>query len=564
MQVESRNFTVHKNILFSVMQSQAGTLGKALLEGVMNSIDAGATSCSVVLEPTRFSVQDNGRGIQTKDEIINWFEQFGTPHEQGDAVYGRFRMGRGQLMAFGVNKWRTSTFEMKVDIRNQGLDYLLGEKLKPVKGCRIDVELYEPLTHSGLDEVQREFADLVRFAQIPVRLNGKVVSKPPALASWDMETDDAYVKTSRHGDMLVYNLGVLVRAYPQYVFGCGGFIVSKLPLEVNFARNDVITHRCQVWQRIHKTLRAVNMAKVAAKSTLTADEREFLARQWAFEELPYELRSRMHHVKLFTDVLGRHHSLADIMQGPPVTVANEQQARVGGRLHREQAYFVLSKATLARFRVYDLDTLADKLEDVSGIRLTLAADEFATLAQGYGETYKALGDENLAPVELAVLQALRATHDKFFMWASGALKCTQQRELLAGESDVAEAWTDGQKRITLERRQLERAARRGVAGFFELMLTLVHEYCHDDADLESHEHDLVFYNKHHDALQYRSGKLHALTTEAHAKFMRLAKKSGLAVMQDAGRAKPCLSAASAAGAARRLVAHENQLGLFTV
>lgn len=532
MNSENRNFTVHPHILFSVIQSQAGTLAKALLEGVMNSIDAGATRVSVRLDNEGFTVRDDGRGFQSREEILNWFEQFGTPHEEGDAIYGKFRMGRGQMMAFALNVWRTGTFRMDVDIKGKGLDYRLTDRLYPVKGCKIEGKLYEPLTASALDEVVTEFNQLVRYAQIPVSLNGRVISKRPELQAWDVETEDAYIKTSRSGDLLVYNLGVLVRAYPQYHFGCGGVVVSKKQLAVNFARNDILTHQCDTWRNISAYLKRLNLQKIACKSSLNSEERSFLAKQWAFGNIPPAFELPVNDLKLFTDASGKHHSLQDVLAVGRVTVATEKQARTGARLHREGRAFVLSEETLERFRVDSPEELIRVLQYSMGVSLPLETESFDTLALGCEETYQTHEDSELTLPELCALQALRARHDKFYQWFASVEKSSGQRELRAGSSEVAEAWTDGASYVVLTRKTLARAAEKGISGFFELLMTLVHEYCHDTADLESHTHDLVFYNKHHDIVQYKAGKLMALAQELHAHYLRLARKAGVTLIVD--------------------------------
>lgn len=37
--------------------------------------------------------------VHSEENIENFFKTFGKPHEDGDSVYGKFRMGRG-IMAF--------------------------------------------------------------------------------------------------------------------------------------------------------------------------------------------------------------------------------------------------------------------------------------------------------------------------------------------------------------------------------------------------------------------------------------------------------------------------------
>ena len=123
---ETRRFKMHPKLLFDVIQRQAGSLAKAVLEGVMNSIDAKATKCRITLTNNELTISDDGTGIRTRKSIEDFFETFGQPHDESEGkVYGTFRMGRGQLFAYGKNRWRTGPFEMKIDIKNKGLDYEL-------------------------------------------------------------------------------------------------------------------------------------------------------------------------------------------------------------------------------------------------------------------------------------------------------------------------------------------------------------------------------------------------------------------------------------------------------
>lgn len=502
---ETLDFTVDVALLHSIIKSQAGTLGKALLEGVMNSIDAGATGLTVTLDVNGFSLKDDGRGFQSREEIEKWFRKFGTPHEEGDATYGRFRIGRGQMMAFATNVWRTGTFKMSVDIKHKGMGFVLEENLRAKKGCQVDGVLYTPLTGSGLDEVISEFSSLVKFAQIPVRLNGKLISKNPANMKWDFETEDAYVLIDREKEkpLQVYNLGVLVKEYSNWMYGCGGIVVSKKQLQVNFARNDILLGECKVWSRISENVKAANVSKVANKGSLNSGERRFLASQYVYGNIkdadvdPLDL-------KLITDVTGRHHTIRDLMKAPRISISSQKQGRTGSQLHRQGKAFMLSEETLTRFSVDDVGELISVLKSSTGYEFPQAM-AFEEVAAGFSENFAVIDRNTLTPVEYCVFETLQAYHEKFFAWYSSVERSCGIRELRVGDSNVAKAWTDGRTYITMERGMLTQVAKRGAPAMMDMLCTLTHEYVHDDSDLESHSHDNIFYNKYHDLLQGRGG-----------------------------------------------------------
>jgi hypothetical protein len=165
---ETRAFKVHPQLLWDVIQRQAGTLTKAVAEGVMNSIDAGAKTVRVSLSDTAVSITDDGKGFRDRKEIELFFETFGQPHEEGDATYGTFRMGRGQMFSFGKNRWRSGRFSMAVDIKGKGLDYDLTEESEARDGCEIKIELYRPLSLLQRREIADDLRRSLRY--VPVEL----------------------------------------------------------------------------------------------------------------------------------------------------------------------------------------------------------------------------------------------------------------------------------------------------------------------------------------------------------------------------------------------------------
>ncbi len=74
---ETRKFSMHPDLLYSVIKNQAGSIGKAILELVMNSIDAGATRVDITLDRRTVKVADDGKGFTSRQEIDEFFETFG-------------------------------------------------------------------------------------------------------------------------------------------------------------------------------------------------------------------------------------------------------------------------------------------------------------------------------------------------------------------------------------------------------------------------------------------------------------------------------------------------------
>jgi hypothetical protein len=75
----------------------------------------------------------------------------------------------------------------------------------------------------------------------------------------------------------------------------------------------------------------------------------------------------------------------------------------------------------------------------------------------------------------------------------------ENRRILVGESDTAEAWTDACEHIWINRKRLA-LVREGRVGWVKLAGLLLHEFVHDEDDRGSHVHDKDFYEKVHDLL----------------------------------------------------------------
>lgn len=194
-------FELDPQIIHHIIYSQAGSIGKAVIELIMNSVDAGAKQVSVEITAEGFVCRDDGR----------------------------FRLGRGQIMAHARTLWGSNLWQMSVDTREMGYNYDLDELTTAVPGCSVRGEWYEPLSSQERLSCLQEIRDLVRYTPVIVSLNGAVITRQPALEKWDAEDDEAWYRLREEGAVAIYNQGVLVRHDPGHQWGVGGRIVSKKP-----------------------------------------------------------------------------------------------------------------------------------------------------------------------------------------------------------------------------------------------------------------------------------------------------------------------------------------------
>lgn len=509
MAAKKRKFKAHEQHLVNTVLRQAGTLWKAVLEGVMNSVDAGATRCDIKLTKNMVVIQDDGRGFETEKEIAEHFETFGTPHEEGDATYGEFRMGRGQMFAFGANDWQTNKFQMLVDIKKHGLDYELFQLREKTVGCRIEIRLYEELLPSELNTAAEELEKYVRYSPIPVTLNGKQLNLVAGNEKWDHVLPGAYLKLKDSlGEMRVYNLGMFVCAIPASEVGSGGILVSRKRLKLNFARNDVMrsgSQKCPVWAKVEPLMREKVQEAIKRKPTLTGDGRLSIFRRLRAGEPVAGLAD----MALFTTCSGRHFTLKQLMNAretyPAICLGPYHDSRAD-KVMQMKLGFSLRKECLEMLGVATLPEFLVKLDNtvrVNCLKYLGPNDKFFAkwptstlekLAGELNEKYKLLKDSELKPVELAILKTIRRSA-KYM----GARMDRKDRQIVLGVSANAAAWTDGETYIAIDRNRID--ASNSIRLWTTLGHLMTHEYCHDGPSHATHTHSPEFYEHYHDSVR---------------------------------------------------------------
>ncbi|WP_409160593.1 ATP-binding protein [Pectobacterium sp. B2J-2] len=524
-------FELDPQIIHHIIYSQAGSLGKALIELLMNSVDAQASSVLLTVSREGFICVDDGHGFASRDDVVNYFGRFGTPHIEGDATYGRFRLGRGQIMAHARTVWRSLAWQMRVDTRTMGYNYDLDDFNDAVPGCQISGEWYEPLSEVEFMSAVQEIRDLVRYTSVRVELNGRLITRNPATEKWDAEDEFAWYRVRNEGAVSIYNQGVLVRHDPGHVWGVGGLIVSKRAIGLNVSRTEILRKTCPVWKSISKQfgeLAAVFASKVghyrktesrrehAVKALLAGDDA--LVTLYRDEEVITLLPGKKH-VTLFNFLRNCRRNRPGDYEGC-FTIANEIDGiPLGEQLARSDIVVVVHPDTLTRFGCNSGD---DFIECLSQIHCNLrqhgdqnswymrgcfepAIIDFTTLKEAFVERTQLLREKDVLDAEtLRVWRALRWCLCQYARRCTGGggrwthyTRGGKIFHILLGEATSAEAWTDGESYIAYDIdivRRLRADPLRTASYLFSLT---EHEVAHEGDSMDC-GHDEAFYQRFHD------------------------------------------------------------------
>ncbi len=499
VKTEKRDLAMHPKLLMDTINRQAGTLQKANLEGVMNAIEAGSPVVRIELKvdvndcsKARLSIGDDGIGIETKEELIKHFETFGTPHDKNECTtWKQFRMGRGQMFAFGKNIWRTATFKMIVDIKKNGLTYELQENLPYVKGCQIDIDLYHnPVgySHNSIDQYKECLTEQIKFIEGKILFNGEQINTPASECSWDFEDEDSYYLYNVGTDFKVYNLGAFVMYASLSDMGMLGVVVSKKQLKVNFARND-IHDDCDIYNRIKITVKQ-NRIKKTRKSRRVLNTWERIATLKDLRDGTQELED-IQTLSLIPTAQGKHVSLAFVKKIKEQWCFAPLGDRYADKLIEGEQAICLSEKILSdlgyrgkKSRFFNWLTNSEE-RHVYGQdqweNLSILYVDFKDLRGGINDSYSTLPRKKYAPSERRIIDYMQG------------MGCWDGRQILLGYSDTAAGWTNGTSYICIDRHWLRRKSISYGSDIAQIMMLLAHEMAHDEDSRGTHIHGPEFY-----------------------------------------------------------------------
>ncbi len=257
------------------------------MEMLMNACDASATRVEFQTKTDKegrllnLTVRDNGRGFDP-DRAAEVFGILGLPHTEAEdstrnTLFGQFRMGRGQMLQYGVVTWLSGNHRFDVDVQQYGLQFQHTLAKAPTLGCSVSLDLYAG-HNLRTDAIKAEVETAGHYLDMAVLWDGE----PMAIAApahspedWTITTPDFYFQQNGKHSLEVYNQGVYVgRTYCQ---GLSGVFVSRTPLAVNMSRNAWLTDTCPVFKKLRKAANAhfavtLDKAKLCLSEVRTASD----------------------------------------------------------------------------------------------------------------------------------------------------------------------------------------------------------------------------------------------------------------------------------------------------
>lgn len=499
-------FEIDKAIITDLIYSQNGTISTALRELVMNAIDAKSKRCDIQLNTHSFSVSDNGCGFKSRESIEQVFKRFGEPHEDGDATFGRFRIGRGQIMSFGTITWHSNGFKMHTDVQRRGNGFELEElqfKEDHYDGCCVSGTFYNELDSWDISHVKKDLAKLVKYADLIVTINGIDITLTESTI-WDIDDDDVKIKWSpdcRDGIHL-YSLGVYVKNIERYRYGLNADIVTKRALKLNMARNE-ISDIDPLWKIIDGHLKAQSLLIANNKNKrMTEDTRKSVICQLINNEVSLV---EVLNLPLLRDCRGQCISFKALFSRSfPIAIVSEK-SRLADMIATQKTALILHHDELRIWEVNSLQewqTLLIKLAHdhsdwIMNNILDLRLVDFNALIVGISHSLTILKTSELSAKIAAGKNALTlASKIMSKRITKHGDESIATRKILVGSSAVADGWTDGISYIAVNDKMIK-LLDSGYYGAVQLAMLLLHEYCHDKHDGGSHEHDFAFYERFH-------------------------------------------------------------------
>lgn len=535
LELEERTFSVHTNLIWELIFKQHHSLTSALQELIQNAYDANASNVWLTISSDGFECRDDGNGFTNKAEITEWFEVFGSPrNSENDNKFGRFRMGRGQIMGLASTEWRSAEFQMSVDAKNKGLDYVLRQGLPSQKGCTITGAWYSEIDldaktwreETELEDLISSLSRSVRYIfSMNVFLNGQLISTRPEDIDWTIETEDFYflrendLPYTGRQSVCIYNLGVFIDRFEG--MRDNGIVITKKHLKLNLTRSKVQPD-CPVLNAIRERLRQRKYSISQSKKFRPEEAQTIFLR---FIDKDYSLAD-IKGAKLISDLHERNFVSLDDLGNMPFTIPYGAQPSQSDLIDQIGKYFVINIRCLP----FVLNELTGKTEMPLFRNVTKEKKVLGEAIQNNYFSFKSI-IETIDNEKILLTDEQLTQHERIILAAINSVNFEGQRKCVLGISSNANGWTDGHSFIAIDRNWLKSIG-TGLEMVMQLTHLLLHEYAHSVKQTE--DHNGAFYKNFHDSSRTRqffilANFLRAYDAKLAASGLKTTEKMKLAI-----------------------------------
>ncbi|WP_122228418.1 ATP-binding protein, partial [Pseudomonas syringae group genomosp. 3] len=363
------------------------------------------------------------------------------------------------------------------------------------------------------------------YTRISVELNGRLITRDPATEKWDFEDEYAYYRAKEEGAVSIYNQGVLVRHDSSHLWGAGGLIVTKQAIALNVSRSEILRKTCPVWKAIAKVFgpladkvsgelggRRKTEARRARSALSLLSGAADVAKIFCHEEVITVLPGKRHITLMdFINKAFREH------KGTYTVVLKGSDIPKGEGIAGQRIIQVLHPQTLDRFGCHSVEDFEDVLERVIAnarpavshwyreLKVPQCA-AFSTVKKAYVERTSIVDEKKALDKETRrawialrwCLQHYAGACVGAERWKDGTVRHSKDLlDVLLGESNTSEAWTDGKTYLAINRPIVQRLKSEPMKTAAYIFGLVEHEVAHQGDSLAC-GHDEAFYQRFHD------------------------------------------------------------------
>ena len=473
--MSNEKFEMSEDLLRSVILKQAGSVLKAIQECVQNALDAEATIIKLDISQKGFSFYDNGCGM-TKWQIDSFFKIFGNSSKKGQKdKIGAFGMGRGQVFSFGYTVWRTKEWKISVNIMRR-----LGYKIRKIKeivdGTDICCTFFKPIESWEFGSIANKIKGyFLPLGDIKFYINGTLY-KPQIVVSTILSNKDFTVFGSNAFSGHIFSQNLYVRTVNtmfDYNINCN----KKMGL--NFARNAFLDSEDST-KELSELIMKMEETELLAIKKFNSTSGKYILDILTQGKIDIKL---FENKKMIESANGKLFSMKDL-EGKEIMFGRKDK---DSDKAIQQGYIVVNDVVAHLIR---------SLKNSGKINLRISDLRPCDVVEhGY---HRQITDQ--------VLYENKGYRSLLYYYYTCELNrevFDGKREIMVGESDNSEAWTDGDKYVCFNKNVFSRKM-INTEKKLNIFQTLLHEYAHDEDDTDETDHDGNFYERYHDLMKVKN------------------------------------------------------------